>query len=169
MKIVDKYIFRQTLIGFLTILVSLTILIWLTQSLRMIDMIVTKGVSVWVFLKMTFLVLPNFLQILSPLALFAVALFVFIRMQADKELIVLKAVGMSAKQLVHPLLILGIFLVAFGYVLTLELIPYSYSQMRQMRWEIQNDLSHLLLQEGQKEVMLYVLISMMQALTIFPF
>ena len=149
MKIVDKYIFRQTLVGFATILISLTILIWLTQSLRMIDMIVTKGVSVGVFLKMTLLVLPNFLQILSPLALFGVALFVFIRMQADKELIVLKAVGMSARQLVKPLLTLGCLLVLFGYMLTLWLIPASYTQLRQMRWQIQNDLSHLLLQEGQ--------------------
>ena len=149
MKLVDKYIFRQTLVGFLTILISLTVLIWLTQSLRMIDMIVTKGVGVGVFLKMTLLVLPNFLQILSPLALFGVALFVFIRMQADKELIVLKAVGMNSKQLVRPLLILGAGLVLFGYMLTLWLIPASYSNLRQMRWQIQNDLSHLLLQEGQ--------------------
>ena len=149
MHIVDKYIFRQTLIGFLTILISLTVLIWLTQSLRMIDMIVTKGVSVGIFLKMTFLVLPNFLQILSPLALFGVALFVFIRMQADKELIILKAVGMNSRQLVRPLFILGGFLVIFGYFLTLWLIPASYSELRQMRWKIQNDLAHLLLQEGQ--------------------
>ncbi len=149
MKLINKYILRQTLVGFLTILISLTILIWLTQSLRMIDMIVTKGVPVGVFLKMTLLVLPNFMQILSPLALFGVALFVFIRMQADKELIVLKAVGMSSAQLVKPLAMLGGALVAFGYLLTLWLIPTSYSELRQMRWQIQNDLSHLLLQEGQ--------------------
>lgn len=149
MKIVDKYIFRQTLVGFLTILISLTVLIWLTQSLRMIDMIVTKGVSVGIFLKMTLLILPNFMQILSPLALFGVALFVFIRMQSDKELIVLKAVGMNSRQLIRPLLTLGIVLVIFGYALTLWLIPKSYTELRQMRWKIQNDLSHLLLQEGQ--------------------
>ncbi len=149
MHIVDKYIFRQTLVGFLTILICLTVLIWLTQSLRMIDMIVTKGVSVGVFLEMTLLVLPNFMQILSPLALFGVALFVFIRMQSDKELIVLKAVGMNARQLIHPLLILGIFLVFLGYLLTLWIIPASYSHLRQMKWKIQNNLSHLLLQEGQ--------------------
>lgn len=149
MKLIDKYIFRQTLVGFLTILISLTVLIWLTQSLRMIDMIVTKGVSVAVFLKMTLLVLPNFLQILSPLALFGVTLFVFLRMQADKELVVLKAVGMNSRALIRPLLFLGIFLVGFGYLLTLWLIPSSYSELRQMRWQVQNDLSHLLLQEGQ--------------------
>lgn len=149
MKIIDKYIFRQTLVGYLTILISLTVLIWLTQSLRMVDMIVTKGVSVGIFLEMTLLVLPNFLQILSPLALFGVALFVFIRMQSDKELIVLKAVGMNAKQLIKPLFMLGGFLVFFGYLLTLWLIPASHAQLRQMKWKIQNNLSHLLLQEGQ--------------------
>lgn len=149
MKIIDKYIFRQTLLGFMTILISLIILIWLTQSLRMIDWIITKGASVGIFLEMTLLVLPNFLQILSPLALFGVSLFVFIRMQSDKELIVLKAVGMNSKQLVRPLLILGIFLVFFGYLLTLWIIPNSYSHLREMRWKIRNNLSHLLLQEGQ--------------------
>ena len=118
MKIVNKYIFRQALVGFLTILISLTVLIWLTQSLRMIDMIVTKGVSVGIFLKMTLLVLPNFMQILTPLAVFGVALFVFIRMQADKELIVLKAVGMNSRELIRPLLTLGLVLVIFGYTLT---------------------------------------------------
>ena len=149
MKIVNKYIFRQALVGFLTILISLTVLIWLTQSLRMIDMIVTKGASVGIFLKMTLLVLPNFMQILTPLAVFGVALFVFIRMQADKELIVLKAVGMSSRELMRPLLTLGIFLVVFGYALTLWIIPNSYTELRQTRWKVQNDLSHLLLQEGQ--------------------
>ena len=149
MKIVDKYIFRQTLLGFVTILVSLTVLIWLTQSLRMIDWIVTKGVSVGIFLEMTLLVLPNFLQILSPLALFGVALFVFIRMQSDKELIVLKSVGMNSRQLVRPLLLLGSVLVLFGYLLTLWIIPASYSHLKEMKWKVQNNLSHLLLQEGQ--------------------
>ena len=118
MQIVDKYILRQLVVGFTLILVSLTILIWLTQSLKMIDMIVTKGVSVGIFLEMTILVLPNFLQILMPLALFAVTLFTFIRMQSDKELMVLKAVGMSGKQLMKPVLMMAGVLTVVGYILS---------------------------------------------------
>lgn len=149
MKIVDRYILRQLVVGFMLILISLTILIWLTQSLRMIDMIVTKGVSVAVFLEMTFLVLPKFLQILMPLALFAVTLFTFIRMQSDKELMVLKAVGMSTKQLMRPVLFLACILTGIGYILSFWIIPWTTGQTREMRWKIQNNLSHLLLQEGQ--------------------
>ena len=149
MKIVDKYILRQLIVGFTLILVSLTILIWLTQSLKMIDMIVTKGVSVGVFLEMTLLVLPNFLQILMPLALFAVTLFTFIRMQSDKELMVLKAVGMSGKQLMRPVLMMASVLMVVGYFLSFIVIPWSTGQIRETKWKIQNNLSHVLLQEGQ--------------------
>ena len=65
MKIIDRYTLRQIIVGFVLVLTSMTTLVWLTQSLRMIDMIVTKGVSVGIFFELTLLVLPNFLQILS--------------------------------------------------------------------------------------------------------
>lgn len=149
MKILDRYILKQLAIGFALVLVSMTVLVWLTQSLRMVDMIVTKGVSVAIFLKMTFLVLPNFVQILSPLALFAVVLFVFSRMQSDKELMVMQAEGMSNSQIMRAPLIFAFILTVLGYFLTLSLVPYSNTQMREMKWQIKNNLSHLMLQEGQ--------------------
>ena len=149
MKILDRYILKQIIIGFVLVLASMTTLVWLTQSLRMIDMIVTKGVPIRIFLKLTVLVLPNFLQILSPLALFAVSLFTLIRMQSDKELMVMKAVGMSTADIMKPLFGLGVVLAILGYFMSLVLIPQSNTDMREMKWQIKNDLSHLLLQERQ--------------------
>lgn len=149
MKILDRYILKQLVIGFALVLISMTVLVWLTQSLKMIDMMVTKGVSVGIFIQMTLLVLPNFLQVLSPLALFAVILFIFTRMQSDKELMVMKAVGMSNGQIIRAPLMLAVLLTVFGYFFTLILVPEANTQMREMRWKIKNDLSHLMLQEGQ--------------------
>ena len=134
MKIVDKYILRQLIVGFLLILTSLTILGWLTQSLKMIDMIVTKGVSVGVFFQLTLLVLPNFLQILMPLALFAVTAFVFIRMQSDKQLMVQKAVGMGPKQLMRPVILIASILMIIGYCSSLWLTSLAISQIRALKW-----------------------------------
>lgn len=161
MKIADKYILRQLIVGFLLVLTCMTMLVWLTQSLRMIDMIVTNGVSVGVFLKMSLLVLPHFMQILMPLALFAVVLFVFIRMQSDKELMVLKAVGMGPYQLMRPVLKMAGVLVIIGYFLSLFLVPWSENQVREMKWKVRNNLSHVMLQEGQfntfkKGMMIYI-------------
>ena len=149
MMILNKYIFKQLFVGFILVLTGMTILVWLTQSLKMIDMIVTKGVSVGVFLKMTVLVLPNFIQILSPLALFAVTLFIYTRMQSDKELMVMKAVGMDNSQIMRAPLIFAGILMILGYVFSLFIVPYANTQMREMKWQIKNNLSHLMLQEGQ--------------------
>ena len=149
MKIINRYTLKQIIVGFVLVLVSMTVLVWLTQSLRMIDMIVTKGVPVKIFLELTVLVLPNFLQILSPLVLFAVALFTLIRMQADKELMVMQAVGMSPKNIMKPIFGMGVALTLAGYILSFWIIPASNAQMREMKWKIKNDISHLLLQEGQ--------------------
>lgn len=149
MTILDKYVLKQIVVGFVVVLVSMTVLVWLTQSLRMIDMIVTKGVSVGVFVRMTILVLPNFVQILSPIALFAVTLFTFIRMQSDKEVMVMQAVGMSTAQIMRaPLIMAGVLAVA-GYFFSIFIIPMANTNLREMQWKIRNDVSHLLLQEGQ--------------------
>ena len=149
MKILTTYILKQLIISFLLILLGMTTLVWLTQSLRMIDMIVTKGIPVSMFLEMTLLVLPNFIQILSPIALFAVILFIFSRMQADKEVMVMQAIGMSNKSIMKPAFILAIILTIIGYCLTLSIIPASHRELGELKWKVRNDLSHLLLQEGQ--------------------
>lgn len=149
MKILTTYILKQLAISFLLILLGMTTLVWLTQSLRMIDMIVTKGIPVSMFLEMTLLVLPNFIQILSPIALFAVILFIFSRMQADKEIMVMQAIGMSNKSIMKPAFILAIILTGVGYLLTLNIIPASHRELGELKWRVRNDLSHLLLQEGQ--------------------
>ena len=149
MKLINKYILKQLILGFVLVLISMIVLIWLMQSLRLIDMIVTKGVSVGIFLKMTFFILPNFIQVLSPLALFAVVLFVYVRMQSDKELMVMRAAGMDNLQLMQAALIFASFLTIIGYALTLYFIPQSNIELREMKWKIRNNLSHLLLQEGQ--------------------
>lgn len=149
MNILNRYILKQLIIGFALVLIGMTVLVWLTQSLKMIDMIVTKGVSVGIFLKMTFLVLPNFVQILSPLALFAVVLFAYTRMQSDKELMVMKSVGMSNFQMMKAPLVFAVFLTLIGYAFTLFVIPYASTQLREMKWQIKNNLSHLMLQEAQ--------------------
>ena len=149
MKILTSYILKQLIVSFLLILLGMTTLVWLTQSLRMIDMIVTKGIPVSMFLEMTLLVLPNFMQILSPIALFAVILFIFSRMQADKEVMVMQAIGMSNKSIMKPAFILAVSLTIVGYLLTLSIIPASHRELGELKWRVRNDLSHLLLQEGQ--------------------
>ena len=79
MKKINVYIIKQLLLGFFLIALGMTALIWLSQSLRLIDWIVNKGVSVGLFIELTLLVLPNFIAIITPLAFFIVLLFLLLK------------------------------------------------------------------------------------------
>ena len=149
MKKINVYIMKQLLLGFFLIALGMTALIWLSQSLRLIDWIVNKGVSVGLFIELTLLVLPNFIAIITPLAFFIVLLFVYQRLLADRELVVMKAAGMSAFDLAKPAVYVGLLLVGLGYCLTLWLVPYSVSQFKELQFKIRNNLAQVVIQEGE--------------------
>ena len=109
MKKLNKYIVKQILVGFLLVTFSLMSILWLTQSLRFVDLITGKGIPVSIFIEMTSLLMPRLFVILSPISLFVAVLFVYNRMLSDRELVVMKAAGISPWQGGQPALIVGIF------------------------------------------------------------
>ena len=49
----DRYVFRQLFVALLVVTLGLVALIWLTQSLRFVELVVNRGLSFTVFLKLT--------------------------------------------------------------------------------------------------------------------
>ena len=101
MKYVSRYIFYQLAVGMVVVSCGLATVIWLTQSLRFVESIVNRGLSVSVFLNLTVLLLPNFLTIVLPIAMFTVVLFTYAKLNSDREIMVLKAAGFSAVHFAH--------------------------------------------------------------------
>ncbi len=131
------------------ILVSagLSCIIWLSQSLRFVEMIVNQGVTIATFVYLTMLMLPSFLTIILPIALFCIVLFVYSKLISDRELVVMRAAGQSQWALSKPAIVLSALVVLMGYALNLYLLPNSYKTFRELQWEIRN-YSHILLKEG---------------------
>ena len=48
----DHYVFRQLLLALIVVTGGLTALVWLTQSLRFVELVVNRGLSIAVFLLM---------------------------------------------------------------------------------------------------------------------
>jgi lipopolysaccharide export system permease protein len=149
MRKLNSYIFKQITIGVLFVSFSLTALLWLTQSLRFIQLIMGKGLSITKFVHLTVLMLPGFFVVLLPVALFVVVMFVYNRMELDRELIVMRSVGMSNKDIAKPAIQAGLAATLIGYLLTLYIVPASYSGFKEMQWSIRHDVSHLLIREGE--------------------
>ena len=149
MTIITKYILKQMLFGFVLITSGLLMIVWLSQSLRLFEILLNSKVSIGLFVRLTLTLVPSYLSIISPIALFAVALFTYNRMIADRELIVLRAAGMSPLQLAKPAIVVGAVFTLIGFYISIILVPASTADFRALRWKIQHDVSHLLLQEGE--------------------
>lgn len=144
----DRYIFRQLFIAFLVTTGGLVALIWLTQSLRFLKLVVNRGLSLRVFLELTSLLIPGFAAVILPITTFIVILFLYQRLAQDRELVVMRAAGLSPFSLARPALALMVLAVGLGYWLNLQVVPASVSAFRQYRFEISNRIAAFLLQEG---------------------
>ena len=145
---IDRYILRQLAGGLLAVTAGLTALVWLTQSLRFIELVLDRGLSLTVFLELTSLMIPGFVAVILPITTFIVVLFVHVRMTTDRELVVLRAAGLSPLQLSRPGLLIALVAVGLGYVLHLWLVPVTQSAFRVWQFEIRNQMAAILLQEG---------------------
>jgi lipopolysaccharide export system permease protein len=145
---IDRYLFRQLALGLLAVTFGLALLIWLTQSLRFVELVVNRGLSFGVFIQLTGLLLPSFIAVILPITTFVVVLFIYQRLASDRELTVMRAAGMSQIGLARPALYLAGFAMVVGYVLNLWLVPASLSSFRAFQWEIRNRIVAFLLQEG---------------------
>lgn len=143
-----RYVLRQLFAGMILVSAGLTCIIWLSQSLRFVEMIVNRGVSAGTFVYMTMLLLPNFLTVILPIALFTIIVFTYSKMVTDRELVVMRAAGVGQFGLAKPALIITMLTLIFGYFLNLYLLPESYRAFRLLQWEIRNTYSHVLLKEG---------------------
>jgi len=144
----DLYVLRQIVIAALVITLSLSFIIWITQSLKLVDFIVNRGIPVSTFLYLVVLTLPNLLPVILPLTTFAAILFVFYRLSTDSELVVMHSGGVSAGQISRSPLLMAIAVTAATYILTLYLTPLSYSEFKNLQFRLRNDYSMTLLEEG---------------------
>ena len=145
---ISRYILRQLTVGMLFVAAALTCVMWLTQSLRFVEMIVNKGLSIGAFLGLTLLLMPSFVVVIVPISLFAVVLFTYNKLNADRELVVMRAAGLSHWALGRPALILAAVVTVAGFVMSLWFIPFTVEKFHEMQWSIRNDLTSVLLQEG---------------------
>ena len=149
MKKLDRYICKQIIIGFLLVCFSLMSILWLSQSLRFLDFIASKGITVSIFIELTSLLMPRIFTILAPISLFAAVLFVYNRMLADQELVVMKSAGISPWQLARPSLYIGILLIFINiYVMNVG-IPKAEIAFKDLEWKVKNNVSHLMFREGE--------------------
>ncbi|MFV0625922.1 MAG: LPS export ABC transporter permease LptF [Alphaproteobacteria bacterium] len=149
MKKLNLYIVKQLTISFLLVTFSLMSILWLTQSLRFVELITNKGLPVSVFLELTSLLMPRLFAIISPIAVFISTLFVYNKMLSDRELVVIKAAGISHFQIAKPVFLFGFVITIFCFYVSNIGIPQAEKAFSELEWKVKNNVSHLMFKAGE--------------------
>lgn len=148
MKIYSKYIISNLSGPVIFITVSLTCVVWLTQSLRFVELIINQGLPANDFIRLITLLLPSLIGMVLPIAILCATIYVFNRLNYESEILVLKAAGISRLGIARPALFFGFLACVFGYLISLYFMPVSYSKFRDMQYYFRDNYASLMLEEG---------------------
>ena len=133
---------------FLAAALCLTAVVWFTQSLRFVDLIVNHGLPFSTFVLLTTLTLPSVLAIILPVAAFVATVAVYRRMIADSEFVALRATGASNTRLAAPAVALGAAVALAVLGINLYAMPAGQRAFKDRQHELRHSLASTLLREG---------------------
>jgi lipopolysaccharide export system permease protein len=149
MSRVTRYILRQLLGPLAFLLLSLTAVVWLTQSLTFVDMIINRGLSLDRFATMMLLLTPGFVGRILPIALFSAILHTYHRLTYDSEIMVMRAAGLGQAALARPGLIMAGLVSIAGYAMALYLTPLGFSAFKDVQFQVRSNQASVLVQDGE--------------------
>ena len=147
-KIIDRYIFKEILGPFVYALVLLTMVLLLNRLLRMMDMIITKGLDVWIVLEIILLSLPFMFAVTVPMSVLVAMVVSFGRLSGDNEIVSLKASGVSLYRLVVPGLVFSFFVFLGMVYFNNNILPNTNHRLKNLLIDIQQKSPMLDFKEG---------------------
>lgn len=145
---ISRYMTKQIVFVTISATVVVCFAVWMTQSLRLIELIISRSLPASMIVYMATLYLPRFLSIIVPLATFGATLFIYHKLMNDNEIVVMRAAGLSHLAIAKPGIIAALILTSFTYFLSLYLLPTSLRSFKDLQFKARGDYSAALLQEG---------------------
>lgn len=148
MSLITRYLMRHIAAVTFFVMAALTMVIWLTQSLKLLELIAASDAPPGMFIRLVLLTMPRFLEIIIPLSLVTGVLFIYHKMIMDNELIVMRACGFNHFALARPALILAVIFTFICLALTTYISPRGYADMQLMRQNLKTEYTAFLLRDG---------------------
>lgn len=159
MKLYKTYLIKNLFKPLIISLITLIVIIWSSRVVKFMDYIVQDGAGFLSFFKLTLLVLPSLILIILPLAIFLTAILTYDKLIENREIIILKNCGIKKIQLILPLIMLAIFMTCCSYFISLYGGYKSNLKIREIRQDIQNNLSFSMIKDGTfirfKDIVIY--------------
>lgn len=136
MRISDRYIGKQVLLGTLYAVVVLGIVLVLGNLFKQIrPLLVDQQAPLGLVLRFVVAVLPLSLMYTVPWGFLSAVLLVFGRLSANHEITSFRVAGLSLLRLAAPVFVIGFVLSLISLWLNLNVVPYSKATMVQLLYE----------------------------------
>ncbi len=148
MTIITRYLLKELLVPFTLSVAVLGFLLVTQQALRLIDLLVNRGVELGVLARIFATLLPAFFVITLPVAVLMATIGAFNRLSADREILALRAAGSPTRRLLWPAGVFAACLCAVAYALSLFGEPWSGQSFRVLTSSLLKQHATLAIAEG---------------------
>lgn len=132
----NRYIAREILAPTLLCLLIFTIVLLMGRLVKLVELVVNKGVSLNEIFELFVLMLPAFLYIILPLSFLMGIMIGLSRMSTDNETVALKAAGFGLAKIAQPVIVLALFFSLLTGLSAIFLKPWGYQAFKKQIFEI---------------------------------
>jgi lipopolysaccharide export system permease protein len=135
-KVLHRYIFREILVPFALGLGVFTFVLLLARLLKLIELVVNRGIPATTVGRIFLYLLPAFLEVTVPMAMLLAILVAFGRLSADSEITALRSSGVSLYQLVPPVATFVVIVTIATAGLAWYARPWGNRSLRSAMWDM---------------------------------
>jgi len=122
----DRYIITQTANAFVFGVLAFTVLLVAGDLLfEIADLMIERGVSLWVVSRLFIYKLPGVVVLTLPMASLLAALLTFSRLSSQSEIIAMKAAGIAFQRILRPVIAASVVVSIFAIFMNESIVPLS--------------------------------------------
>lgn len=148
MKRIDRYMLERTMAPLGAAVGIALIALLMERMVRLMELLVNQGAPIFLVLKMLGNLIPHYLGLALPLALFLGVTLCATRLSVDSEIDAMQSAGLAMSRLIRPLLWLGAVITIVVFVLASWLQPLTRYGYRALVYAATNSAWELAVEKG---------------------
>jgi lipopolysaccharide export LptBFGC system permease protein LptF len=131
-KLISKYVIQAILPYFIFTWILLSVILFVQQASRYADIFFNANLPNGLVWQLTFALVPNVIAFTCPMAILVGVIIGLAKMQGDSELTAIRAAGVGNFQIVLPIILIGLILSAFAFLINWQGVPLAAQVVRKV-------------------------------------
>ncbi|MGE3466587.1 MAG: LptF/LptG family permease [Pyrinomonadaceae bacterium] len=133
--LISKYLLTTIVPYFGLSWLLLSVILFVVQAGRFSDIFFNVNIPTELVWQLTIALVPNVIAFTCPMAILVGTIIGLTKMQGDSELIAIRAAGIGGLQIALPIMLLGVVLSAFAFLVNLRGVPIAATLVRNVALE----------------------------------